>query len=204
MEQREKARVFGLCHSAKCAGLSESGWSSQRCVFLCHRRLQIEEMEARIALMPLMQAEQDRRWCSTHKTQLKCIYSSFVTNRFCFRTLRMLRENLEEEAVIMKDVPGWKVKINSSQSQQALTSSWSIILNGKLSYFCRSFYWSNFSPHRSVKVSFTQTAGWPPCQRSCSTSGPVKKWWTSDSASCATSECCRISFHHSPSCELSI
>lgn len=35
----------------------------------------------------------------------------------------MLRENLEEEAVIMKDVPGWKVKINSSQSQQALTSS---------------------------------------------------------------------------------
>ena len=27
---------------------------------------------------------------------------------FC-RTLRMLRENLEEEAVIMKDVPGWKV-----------------------------------------------------------------------------------------------
>lgn len=122
----------------------------------------------------------------------------------CFRTLRMLRENLEEEAVIMKDVPGWKVKINSSQSQQALTSSWSIILNGKLSYCCRSFYWSNFSPHRSVKVSFTQTAGWPPCQRSCSTSGPVKKWWTSDSASCATSECCRISFHHSPSCELSI
>ncbi|XP_017582989.1 PREDICTED: NADH dehydrogenase [ubiquinone] 1 alpha subcomplex subunit 13 [Corvus brachyrhynchos] len=25
------------------------------------------------------------------------------------RTLRMLRENLEEEAKIMKDVPGWKV-----------------------------------------------------------------------------------------------
>ncbi|CAG07723.1 unnamed protein product, partial [Tetraodon nigroviridis] len=54
-------------------------WNRER------RRLQIEEMEARIALMPLMQAEQDRR------------------------TLRMLRENLEEEAVIMKDVPGWKV-----------------------------------------------------------------------------------------------
>ncbi|KAJ4936485.1 hypothetical protein JOQ06_001077 [Pogonophryne albipinna] len=48
-------------------------------------RLQIEEMEARIALMPLMQAETDRR------------------------TLRMLRENLEEEAILMKDVPGWKV-----------------------------------------------------------------------------------------------
>ncbi|KAJ3594886.1 hypothetical protein NHX12_004191 [Muraenolepis orangiensis] len=25
------------------------------------------------------------------------------------RTLRMLRENLEEEAILMKDVPGWKV-----------------------------------------------------------------------------------------------
>ncbi|CAN9502875.1 unnamed protein product [Ophioblennius macclurei] len=54
-------------------------WNRER------RRLQIEELEARIALMPLLQAEQDRR------------------------TLRMLRENLEEEAVIMKDVPGWKV-----------------------------------------------------------------------------------------------
>ncbi|ROL51489.1 YjeF N-terminal domain-containing protein 3 [Anabarilius grahami] len=54
-------------------------WNRER------RRLQIEELEARIALLPLLQAEQDRR------------------------TLRMLRENLEEEAVIMKDVPGWKV-----------------------------------------------------------------------------------------------
>ncbi|XP_030606836.1 NADH dehydrogenase [ubiquinone] 1 alpha subcomplex subunit 13 [Archocentrus centrarchus] len=54
-------------------------WNRER------RRLQIEELEARIALMPLLQAEHDRR------------------------TLRMLRENLEEEAVIMKDVPGWKV-----------------------------------------------------------------------------------------------
>ncbi|KAL6104443.1 NADH dehydrogenase [ubiquinone] 1 alpha subcomplex subunit 13 [Pungitius pungitius] len=54
-------------------------WNRER------RRLQIEEMEARIALMPLLQAEHDRR------------------------SLRMLRENLEEEAIIMKDVPGWKV-----------------------------------------------------------------------------------------------
>ncbi|GLD72532.1 NADH dehydrogenase [ubiquinone] [Lates japonicus] len=54
-------------------------WNRER------RRLQIEEMEARIALMPLLQAEHDRR------------------------NLRMLRENLEEEAIIMKDVPGWKV-----------------------------------------------------------------------------------------------
>ncbi|XP_023390291.1 NADH dehydrogenase [ubiquinone] 1 alpha subcomplex subunit 13 isoform X1 [Pteropus vampyrus] len=50
-----------------------------------HRRLQIEDFEARIALMPLLQAEKDRR------------------------VLRMLRENLEEEAIIMKDVPDWKV-----------------------------------------------------------------------------------------------
>lgn len=34
------------------------------------------------------------------------------------RILRMLRENLEEEAVIMKDVPNWKVG-----PQQALTST---------------------------------------------------------------------------------
>ncbi|XP_076000927.1 NADH dehydrogenase [ubiquinone] 1 alpha subcomplex subunit 13 [Genypterus blacodes] len=54
-------------------------WNRER------RRLLIEELEARIAIMPLLQAEQDRR------------------------TLRMLRENLEEEAVIMKAVPGWKV-----------------------------------------------------------------------------------------------
>uniref|UniRef100_F6R3N2 NADH dehydrogenase [ubiquinone] 1 alpha subcomplex subunit 13 n=1 Tax=Equus caballus TaxID=9796 RepID=F6R3N2_HORSE len=48
-------------------------------------RLQIEDFEARIALMPLLQAEKDRR------------------------VLQMLRENLEEEAIIMKDVPDWKV-----------------------------------------------------------------------------------------------
>ncbi|XP_051265878.1 NADH dehydrogenase [ubiquinone] 1 alpha subcomplex subunit 13 [Dicentrarchus labrax] len=54
-------------------------WNRER------RRLQIEDMEARIALMPLLQAEEDRR------------------------VLRMMRENLEEEAVLMKDVPGWKV-----------------------------------------------------------------------------------------------
>ncbi|XP_065773410.1 NADH dehydrogenase [ubiquinone] 1 alpha subcomplex subunit 13 isoform X1 [Muntiacus reevesi] len=54
-------------------------WNRER------RRLQIEDFEARIALMPLLQAEKDRR------------------------VLQMLRENLEEEATIMKDVPGWKV-----------------------------------------------------------------------------------------------
>nr|XP_032661004.1 NADH dehydrogenase [ubiquinone] 1 alpha subcomplex subunit 13 [Chelonoidis abingdonii] len=54
-------------------------WNRER------RRLQIEDLESRIALFPLLQAESDRR------------------------TLRLLRENLEEEAKIMKDVPGWKV-----------------------------------------------------------------------------------------------
>ncbi|KAM9244512.1 NADH dehydrogenase [ubiquinone] 1 alpha subcomplex subunit 13 [Dugong dugon] len=54
-------------------------WNRER------RRLQIEDLEARIALMPLFQAEKDRR------------------------VLQMLRENLEEEAIIMKDVPDWKV-----------------------------------------------------------------------------------------------
>ncbi|KAM9105186.1 NADH dehydrogenase [ubiquinone] 1 alpha subcomplex subunit 13 isoform 1-T1 [Megaptera novaeangliae] len=54
-------------------------WNRER------RRLQIEDFEARIALMPLLQAEKDRR------------------------VLQVLRENLEEEAIIMKDVPDWKV-----------------------------------------------------------------------------------------------
>ncbi|XP_067824842.1 NADH dehydrogenase [ubiquinone] 1 alpha subcomplex subunit 13 [Heptranchias perlo] len=54
-------------------------WNRER------RRLQIEDLEARIAMLPLLHAEQDRR------------------------ILRLMRENLEEEAKIMKDVPGWKV-----------------------------------------------------------------------------------------------
>lgn len=80
----------------------------------------------------------------------------------------------------------------------ALMSSWSRILNPKLSCrSCRSFGFSNFSPRRSVKASSTRIAGWPPCQTSCSTSGRAKNWWTTDSASCATSERCRIGFYHS-------
>ncbi|XP_072260698.1 NADH dehydrogenase [ubiquinone] 1 alpha subcomplex subunit 13 [Pyxicephalus adspersus] len=54
-------------------------WNRER------RRLCIEDQETRVALMPLLQAEHDRR------------------------VLRILRENLEQEAIIMKDVPGWKV-----------------------------------------------------------------------------------------------
>ncbi|XP_069505171.1 NADH dehydrogenase [ubiquinone] 1 alpha subcomplex subunit 13 [Ambystoma mexicanum] len=54
-------------------------WNRER------RRLQIEDLETRIAMLPLLQAEHDRS------------------------VLRQLRENLEEEAKIMKDVPGWKV-----------------------------------------------------------------------------------------------
>ncbi|XP_032805881.1 NADH dehydrogenase [ubiquinone] 1 alpha subcomplex subunit 13 [Petromyzon marinus] len=54
-------------------------WNRER------RRLQIEELESRIAILPLLQAEQDRH------------------------VLQQVRENLEEEAKIMKDVPGWKV-----------------------------------------------------------------------------------------------
>ncbi|XP_062374839.1 NADH dehydrogenase [ubiquinone] 1 alpha subcomplex subunit 13 [Sardina pilchardus] len=57
-------------------------WNRER------RRLLIEDLETRIAIMPLLQAEHDRR------------------------TLRLMRENLEEEAIIMKDVPGWKVGEN--------------------------------------------------------------------------------------------
>uniref|UniRef100_A0A8C4IYP1 NADH dehydrogenase [ubiquinone] 1 alpha subcomplex subunit 13 n=1 Tax=Dromaius novaehollandiae TaxID=8790 RepID=A0A8C4IYP1_DRONO len=65
-------------------GLSGGGGCSDPAVSRC-RRLLIEDLEARIALMPLLQAESDRR------------------------TLRLLRQNLDEEAKIMKDVPGWQV-----------------------------------------------------------------------------------------------
>nr|XP_060641143.1 NADH dehydrogenase [ubiquinone] 1 alpha subcomplex subunit 13 [Anolis sagrei ordinatus] len=54
-------------------------WNRER------RRLTIEDLETRVALMPLLMAEDDRR------------------------TLRLLRQNLDEEAKIMKDVPGWQV-----------------------------------------------------------------------------------------------
>ncbi|XP_070602490.1 NADH dehydrogenase [ubiquinone] 1 alpha subcomplex subunit 13 [Erythrolamprus reginae] len=49
------------------------------------RLLAFEDAEARIAIMPLTMAEEDRK------------------------VLRLLRYNFEEEAKIMKDVPGWKV-----------------------------------------------------------------------------------------------
>lgn len=54
-------------------------WNRER------RRLLIEDLETRLALMPLLLAESDRS------------------------ILRQMRENLEEEAKIMKAVPGWKV-----------------------------------------------------------------------------------------------
>ncbi|MBN3317081.1 NDUAD dehydrogenase, partial [Atractosteus spatula] len=66
-------------------------WNRER------RRLLIEELEARIALLPLLQAEHDRR------------------------TLRMLRENLEEEAKVMKDVPNWKVGENVFHTDRWVT-----------------------------------------------------------------------------------
>ncbi|XP_059846972.1 NADH dehydrogenase [ubiquinone] 1 alpha subcomplex subunit 13 isoform X2 [Hypanus sabinus] len=66
---------------------------------IARRRLQIEDLEARIAMMPLLQAEQDRRY------------------------LRLLRENLEEEAKIMKDVPGWKVGESVYHSDRWFTPS---------------------------------------------------------------------------------
>ncbi|XP_032069475.1 NADH dehydrogenase [ubiquinone] 1 alpha subcomplex subunit 13 [Thamnophis elegans] len=49
------------------------------------RLLAFEDAEARIAIMPLLMAEDDRK------------------------TLRLMRQNLDEEAKIMKDVPGWQV-----------------------------------------------------------------------------------------------
>ncbi|KAG2464430.1 NDUAD dehydrogenase, partial [Polypterus senegalus] len=49
-----------------------------------------------------------------------------IANLLC-RTLRMLRENLEEEANIMKDVPNWKVGENVFH-----TGRWVTPLNDEL------------------------------------------------------------------------
>eukprot|EP00112_Aurelia_sp_Birch-Aquarium-sp1_P013929 Seg298.35 transcript_id=Seg298.35/GoldUCD/mRNA.D3Y31 product="NADH dehydrogenase" protein_id=Seg298.35/GoldUCD/D3Y31 len=49
------------------------------------RVLETEKIEGRIALLPVLQAEHDRK------------------------ILRQLKENYEQEAFIMKDVPGWQV-----------------------------------------------------------------------------------------------
>ncbi|XP_077188148.1 NADH dehydrogenase [ubiquinone] 1 alpha subcomplex subunit 13 [Paroedura picta] len=54
-------------------------WNRER------KRLALEDLEIRVALLPLLMAEEDRR------------------------ILRILRQNFEEEAKIMKDVPGWTV-----------------------------------------------------------------------------------------------
>uniref|UniRef100_A0A8C4NCF3 NADH dehydrogenase [ubiquinone] 1 alpha subcomplex subunit 13 n=1 Tax=Eptatretus burgeri TaxID=7764 RepID=A0A8C4NCF3_EPTBU len=67
------------------------------------KRQMIEDLEAKIVLMPLMQAEKDRR------------------------ILRMLRKNLEEEAVVMKDVPGWKLGENMFHSDR-----WHIPISGEV------------------------------------------------------------------------
>uniref|UniRef100_A0A8C5WP23 NADH dehydrogenase [ubiquinone] 1 alpha subcomplex subunit 13 n=1 Tax=Laticauda laticaudata TaxID=8630 RepID=A0A8C5WP23_LATLA len=49
------------------------------------RHLAFEDVEVRVAMMPLLMAEEDRR------------------------TLRLMRHNLDEKAKIMKDVSAWQV-----------------------------------------------------------------------------------------------
>ncbi|KAJ7308243.1 hypothetical protein JRQ81_008768 [Phrynocephalus forsythii] len=66
-------------------GIFTYGWYSLAKWNRERKRLQIEDLEGQIAILPLLMAEEDRRM------------------------LRMLRENFEEEAKIMKDVPGWQV-----------------------------------------------------------------------------------------------
>lgn len=182
---------------------SQAGTDSDVCSS-CRRRLQIEELEARIALMPLMQAEQDRRWCSTQETRLKRFYSSVVTYQIVslLQILADASRKPRRGSSYHEGRSRMEGKNEFFSEATALMSSWSSILNPKLSYWCRSFGFSNFSPRRSVRASSTQIAGWPPWQTSCSTSGPGKNWWTTDSASCNTSECCRIGFYHSRLCEL--
>ncbi|KAM4053357.1 NADH dehydrogenase [ubiquinone] 1 alpha subcomplex subunit 13 [Anomaloglossus baeobatrachus] len=74
-------------------------WNRER------RRLLIEDLETRLALMPLFQAESDRR------------------------TLRVLRENLEQEAIIMKDVPDWKVGESTFHTDRWVTPTLNELYN---------------------------------------------------------------------------
>ncbi|XP_060013734.1 NADH dehydrogenase [ubiquinone] 1 alpha subcomplex subunit 13-like [Lagenorhynchus albirostris] len=76
-------------------------WNCER------RRLQIQKFEARIALMPLLQAEKDRK------------------------LLQILRENLEEEAIIVKGVPDGKVGESVFH-----TTCWVTPMLGKLYGLC--------------------------------------------------------------------
>ncbi|XP_063003213.1 NADH dehydrogenase [ubiquinone] 1 alpha subcomplex subunit 13 [Elgaria multicarinata webbii] len=76
-------------------------WNRER------RRLSIEDLETRVALFPLLMAEDDRR------------------------TLRILRQNLDEEAKIMKDVPGWQVG-----ESRFHTTRWVTPTQDELFYLC--------------------------------------------------------------------
>uniref|UniRef100_F6V5R2 NADH dehydrogenase [ubiquinone] 1 alpha subcomplex subunit 13 n=1 Tax=Xenopus tropicalis TaxID=8364 RepID=F6V5R2_XENTR len=69
------------------------------------RRLQIEDLETRVALLPLFQAEADRR------------------------ILRLMQQNLEEEAILMKDVPGWKVGESTFHTDRWVTPTLNELYN---------------------------------------------------------------------------
>ncbi|KAM8961914.1 NADH dehydrogenase [ubiquinone] 1 alpha subcomplex subunit 13 [Pelodytes ibericus] len=74
-------------------------WNRER------RRFQIEDLETRVAILPLLQAETDRR------------------------VLRQMRLNLEEEAKIMKDVPGWKVGESPFHTERWVTPTLNELYN---------------------------------------------------------------------------
>eukprot|EP01122_Echinamoeba_exundans_P009272 TRINITY_DN3232_c0_g1_i1.p1 TRINITY_DN3232_c0_g1~~TRINITY_DN3232_c0_g1_i1.p1 ORF type:complete len:160 (-),score=7.01 TRINITY_DN3232_c0_g1_i1:132-611(-) len=68
-----------------------------------------EAREARINLIPLLQAEEDRR-CVSCSHAFSCL--AYVRAYILDSSSRFLREHkdrIEEEALIMRDVPGWTV-----------------------------------------------------------------------------------------------
>ncbi len=68
----------------------------------CFRELKKEKLNGRLFLQPIIEAERDRR---CQQIFLGVLLIFFVFHRF----LRAMKAFEAEEALIMKDVPGWKV-----------------------------------------------------------------------------------------------
>lgn len=71
--------LFGITAVVMAYGFYKVGQTNHE-----RRALKYEKLSARQALVPVLQAEEDRRWMVQHQ------------------------KNIEFEAKIMKDVPGWK------------------------------------------------------------------------------------------------
>ncbi|GAB6018768.1 hypothetical protein CHUAL_000437 [Chamberlinius hualienensis] len=70
------------------------------------RREKLEKYDAFLSAEPILQAERDREYVFVNYVLIE-FRMSF--NNPLLRFLKQLRRNLEDEAELMKNVPGWKV-----------------------------------------------------------------------------------------------